>query len=272
MPSVYALGDPRTDQIRYIGSAKDVYKRYAQHLNNPHVNDIKNTWIDDLKKANISPTLTILESDISETAIFEREKYWIQYYFAQGAPLTNIACVRPRRAILQATMEMLSQEGYHTMTIEAIAARAGVGKKTIYRWWPSKAAVVLEALTTYTEAHVPFSDTGSLEGDLQVYFEHSFPDLQEKLGTALHGLAAEAQLNPEFAHEFQRMFIVPRRETLIALLQRGVQRGEIAPDTNLDVLVDLIYGAKWYRPLLHPAPLDEAFTREIVELIMRLSK
>lgn len=179
---------------------------------------------------------------------------------------------RAHQAILQATMEMLSQEGYRDTTIEAIAARAGVGKKTIYRWWPSKAAVVLEAITAYSEIYVPFSDTGSLQGDLLTYFERSFPGLQGKSGTALSGLAAEAQLDPEFASEFQRMFIVPRKDALIALLQRGVDKGEIAPDTNLDVLADLIYGAKWYRLLLYPAPLDEAFAREIVELIMRLGK
>jgi AcrR family transcriptional regulator len=179
---------------------------------------------------------------------------------------------RAHQAILQATMEVLSQEGYRDTTIEAIAARAGVGKKTIYRWWPSKAAVVLEAITVYAEVNAPFSDTGSLQGDLLTYFERSFPGLQGKAGTALSGLAAEAQLDPEFASEFQRMFIVPRKEALIALLQRGVDKGEIAPDTNLDVLADLIYGAKWYRLLLYPAPLDEAFAREIVELIMRLSK
>jgi len=146
-----------------------------------------------------------------------------------------------------------------------------VGKKTIYRWWPSKAAVVLEVITAYAEVNVPFSDTGSLQGDLLAYFERSFPGLQGKSGTALSGLAAEAQLDPEFAREFQRIFIVPRKTALIALLQRSIDKGKIAPDTNLDVLADLIYGAKWYRLLLYPAPLDDAFAREIVELIMRLT-
>jgi AcrR family transcriptional regulator len=174
------------------------------------------------------------------------------------------------QAILQAAREVLNEVGYRDMTIEAIAARAAVGKKTIYRWWSSKAAVVLEALTSQTSGQVPFSDTGSLEGDLLTYFELSFPGLRGKAGTVLSGLAAEAQLNPEFAHEFQRTFIVPRKQELVVLLQRGIQRGELASDTNLEVLADLIYGAKWYRFLLYPAPLDEAFAREIVKLILRL--
>jgi AcrR family transcriptional regulator len=174
------------------------------------------------------------------------------------------------QAILQATREVLEEVGYRDMTIEAIAARAGVGKKTIYRWWSSKAAVALEALITSSDAHAPFPDTGSLEGDLLAYFEQAFPALRGKSGTVLSGLAAEAQLDPDFAREFQRTFIVPRKAELIELLRRDQQRGELAPDTNLDVLADLIYGAKWYRFLLYPAPLDATFARELVALILRL--
>jgi len=177
---------------------------------------------------------------------------------------------RVHKVILQATTEVLSESGYQVATIEAIAARAGVGKKTIYRWWSSKADLVLEALTAETEAQVPFPDTGSLEGDLLAYFRRSFAGLQAKSGTALSGLAAEAQLDRNFAHEFQRQFIVPRKEGLVALLQRGVKRGELASDINLDVLADLIYGAKWYRFLLYPAPLDTAFARQMVRIIVRL--
>ncbi|HEY4385213.1 MAG TPA: TetR/AcrR family transcriptional regulator [Ktedonobacteraceae bacterium] len=187
---------------------------------------------------------------------------------AQGRRRSNQA----HQAILQATRDVLSQVGYRDMTIEAIAATAGVGKKTIYRWWPSKAAVALEALTSSAEAHVPFPDTGSLGDDLLTYFEQAFPGLQGKSGTVLSGLAAEAQLDPEFARAFQQTFIVPMKTGLVALLERGLQRGELAPDTNLNVLADLIYGAKWYRFLLYPAPLDDVFARDIVKLILRLKE
>lgn len=204
-----------------------------------------------------------MQSD-KEKELGEQERK--QELSAPGRPRSDAS----HQAILQATMEILQQEGYRATSIEAIAARAGVGKKTIYRWWPSKATVALEALTAYTDAHVPFSDTGSLEGDLTTYFELSFPGLHGKAGTVLSGLAAEAQWDPAFASEFQRTFIVPRKAALVALLQRGVERGELAPETNLDVLADLIYGAKWYRFLLYPAPLDEAFAREIVKLILNL--
>jgi AcrR family transcriptional regulator len=174
------------------------------------------------------------------------------------------------QAILQAAREVLEQVGYQATTIEAIAARAGVGKMTIYRWWPTKAALVLEGLVTFTEADVPTPDTGSLASDLLTYFSLAFPALAGKAGTILAGLAAEAQTDPEFAREFQRQFIIPRRDPLVDILRRGVQRGELAPDTNLNLLVDLIYGAKWYRLLLYPAPLDETFARDIIDFILRL--
>lgn len=175
------------------------------------------------------------------------------------------------KAILQATREVLEQVGYRAMTIEAIAAKAGVGKKTIYRWWHSKAAVTLEALTTSIDAPTHFPDTGSLGNDLLTYFAQAFPDLRGKSGTVLSGLAAEAQLDPEFAQQFQQRFIVPMKAGLVVLLQHGQQRGELASDINLEVLADLIYGAKWYRFLLYPAPLDEAFAKDIVQIILRLS-
>lgn len=174
------------------------------------------------------------------------------------------------RAILQATRSILEQVGYRAMTIEAIAAEAGVGKKTIYRWWPSKAAVALEALTSASDMHVPFPDTGALGEDLLTYFMQAFPGLQGKTGTVLSGLAAEAQLDPEFAREFQQKFIVPMKAGLVELLRRGQQRGDLAPDINPEVLADLIYGAKWYRFLLYPAPLDEAFVRDILQIILHL--
>ncbi|GAC1468915.1 MAG: hypothetical protein PVS3B3_24870 [Ktedonobacteraceae bacterium] len=90
MSSVYALGDPRTNEIRYIGIAKDVFKRYAAHLNRPHTNDVKNAWMEDVKMAGIVPTLTVLETNLDEAAIYKREAYWIQHYLKLGAPLTNI--------------------------------------------------------------------------------------------------------------------------------------------------------------------------------------
>jgi hypothetical protein len=87
---VYALGDPRTSQVRYIGIARNVYRRYAEHLVKPHPNKNKDEWMEGMKKAGLIPTLTILESGLTKSAAREKEQYWIQHYLSLGAPLTNI--------------------------------------------------------------------------------------------------------------------------------------------------------------------------------------
>jgi AcrR family transcriptional regulator len=174
------------------------------------------------------------------------------------------------QAILLAAREILEKGGYRAVTVEGIARRAGAGKKTIYRWWSSKAQIVMEALIQAVKTHTPFRDTGSLKGDLHSYFELSFPGLRDESGKILKGLAAEAQLDPDFAAEFQRVFIVPRKKELVALLARAAQRGELAANLSLEALADMIYGAKWYRFLLYPAPLNDAFARDIVEIVASL--
>jgi hypothetical protein len=87
---VYALSDPRTRQVRYVGLAKNAYRRYTQHLLDPHPNKDKDAWMEELKEAGTAPVLAILESGIDESAVREREKYWIHHYLSQGASLTNI--------------------------------------------------------------------------------------------------------------------------------------------------------------------------------------
>jgi DNA-binding Xre family transcriptional regulator len=89
MPSVYALGDPRTSEIRYIGIAEDAYQRYASHLNNPRTNSM-NLWIKELKNAGLAPILTVIESNVDKRVIFNRETHWIRHHLALGANLINI--------------------------------------------------------------------------------------------------------------------------------------------------------------------------------------
>jgi AcrR family transcriptional regulator len=187
-------------------------------------------------------------------------------HMAPGRPRSN----RAHQAILQAALELLDEQGYRALTIEAIAARAGVGKQTIYRWWPSKAEIILEAYTTYTDMLVPYPNTGSLRSDLLEYLEISFYYLREK-GHILRGLMAEAQLDEEIGKAFQRVFLRPRREELIEVLKRGIQRGDLPPNTNPDVLSDVIYGAKWYRLMVQHAPLDQEFAQQLVDMVMSLA-
>ncbi len=116
---------------------------------------------------------------------------------------------RSHRAILQSALAILSEQGYGGLTIEGVAARAKVGKQTIYRWWPSKAAVVLEALTADTQERIPVPDTGSVRGDLQTLLGSSFRELVKWSGPIVRGLMAEAQLDPDFGRAFREDFVAP---------------------------------------------------------------
>lgn len=162
-------------------------------------------------------------------------------------------------AILDAAVTLLDERGYGAMTVDDIARRAGVGKQTIYRRWPSKAAVVLEAMTTRTAAEVPTPDTGSVRGDVRLLLRNAFAVLRSGRQSVVRSLMAEAQLSEEFATAFRDQFIAQRRSVLIDLIKRGIARGELEADADVEFLADMIYGPMWYRLLNRHAPIDDEF-------------
>src|SRR5437764_10050904 len=113
---------------------------------------------------------------------------------APGRPRSEEA----RRAILDGAVDLVEDLGYGQVTMEAIARRAGVSKQTVYRWWPTKAALVLEALNEGAAAIAPFPDTGSFEGDVRAFVRRSVAGARAN-SHLLAGLMAEAQLDPTFA-------------------------------------------------------------------------
>ncbi|GHO49615.1 TetR/AcrR family transcriptional regulator [Ktedonospora formicarum] len=175
-------------------------------------------------------------------------------------------------AILRAALTILEQRGYAALSIESIAALAGVGKQTIYRWWPSKAAVVLEAFAKQAALDNPLPDNHTLHENVLAFLETTFRLLNEGAAKTVRGLMAEAQLDPAFGEEFRRTFIHARRQSLLALLERGAERGELAPNTDLELLLDMFYGPMWYRLLNQHAPLNNAFARQLTDFVLRQAR
>ncbi|MET9669378.1 TetR/AcrR family transcriptional regulator [Streptomyces sp. NPDC006475] len=175
-----------------------------------------------------------------------------------------------RRAIFTATMEGLQEHGYAALTVEGIAARAGAGKQTIYRWWPSKADVVLDAMLDMTESRITVPNEGSLSTDLSAFLRSPFGQRGQR--PALTGLIAQALLDPVFAATFRDRFLFRLRSPLRELLDRAVVRGEIADDVDPELLIDVVYGVLWYRLLLEPALLDEEACRPLVALVVRAAQ
>jgi AcrR family transcriptional regulator len=176
---------------------------------------------------------------------------------------------RAHEAILNAAVELIHERPYSDVCIEAIAARAGVGKQTIYRWWTSKAAVLMEACAAVVAREVPLPDTGSFVADLRDYLTHICTFFETQLSKpTVAGLLAEAQCNAELARAFQDGLLMQRRTVLRTILERGLERGELRAGLDLDVIMDMIHGALWYRTLLLKAPLDEAFVESMIAQVI----
>jgi AcrR family transcriptional regulator len=174
-----------------------------------------------------------------------------------------------RRAILTAALDLLADADGAPVTVETIARAAGVGKQTLYRWWPSKGAVLLDALLDRAAQDVPAPDTGSLRADLRELAVATFEAAQRApSGPALRTLVREAARDAHLA-ELMREFTQSRRAAVRAVLERGRERGELAADRDLDLLVDQFYGVFWYRFLLGHAPLDAAAAERLTESLLR---
>ncbi len=181
--------------------------------------------------------------------------------------------VESRRAIIQSAMHILQNDGYAALNIEAIAAKAGVSKQTIYRWWPSAAFIVLEALTADMQAQDTLApDTGSLKGDLLELVRPTVRALSQRRGPVFQALIAEAQADARFAEAFRTSLMAAHRETVRAIVGRAQLRGEAGFDADTELAADLIYGPILYRLLNGHAALDETFAYGLVDATVIMLK
>jgi AcrR family transcriptional regulator len=176
-----------------------------------------------------------------------------------------------RQAILAATMHLIARDGYGRVTMEAIARDAGVSKQTVYRWWPTKAAIALEALNEGAAALAPTTDTGSFNADLRVFLRRTVAGAGKRNARLLAALMAAAQLDDAFAESFRSGFLALRRQALRELLQRGRDRGEVARSADLDLLAELAFAALWYRLLVRHQPLNRRFADQLTDILLTLA-
>ena len=175
--------------------------------------------------------------------------------------------------ILDAAAQTMSEKGYLDMSIEEVACRARVGKQTIYRHFGSKPRLALEAFVHRAASNPELPDTGSLAEDLRSYLlELSGAMCAPHKRQMLAGLLAEAQEDPELGERFQREVIEVKRAGLRRVFQRGIARGEVSPEADLEVLVDLVYGPMWFRVLVSGDRLDREFAEAVAERISRAAR
>ena len=176
---------------------------------------------------------------------------------------------RARHAILGAAADLLLGRGPGAVSMDAVAERAGVSKATIYRWWPSKEMLALDALLDWTDAGAPTRDTGSLRGDVLALLRPWVHEITGRpFARVIAAFLSEAQANPDFAETYRAHFVEPRRDAMREAFVRAVERGEIPGDLDIEVALDLLYGAVYHRLLHGHAKVTDRFAREVVELAL----
>jgi AcrR family transcriptional regulator len=174
-----------------------------------------------------------------------------------------------RQSILRSTLKLLKKNGgFADLSIEAIAADANVGKTTVYRWWPSKAALVADAFSTSAEQELRFPNTGSVQRDMSLQMRRLIRIFKSDRGKVVAALLAGGQSDPELIEAFRDIFLWPRRKQAYATLQRGIDRGELPTNTNLNVLLDSLYGPIYMRFLIRHQELEENYADELCSLVL----
>lgn len=182
-----------------------------------------------------------------------------------GRPRSEAA----RLAILQSTLRLLRDGGFRRLTMEAVATDANVGKATLYRWWPNKAALVVDAFAESSHEELRFPDTGSVVEDLEQQMVHLVRIFLAPRGKLVSCLIGGGQSDPELICAFRERFLAPRREEAYATLRRGLQRKELRNDVDLDLLLDSLYGPIYMRFLIGHRELSIAFAKDLCRTVMR---
>lgn len=176
--------------------------------------------------------------------------------------------IRSHQAILAATTQLLGEVGYTALTIEGVATRAGVGKATVYRWWPSKGALVIEVMSTAL-GMIPVPETGDLRQDLLAVGKGIVQTLAHTpAGTVIPALAADLMRDPEMAEQFRNQMIRPRRSAVTQILRHAADRGELPADLDIDLLLDVYTGAVFYRVLVSGEPVTDQLAEQLVSLLL----
>lgn len=173
---------------------------------------------------------------------------------------------RAEAAILDAAYELLLEQGLEAATVEAIAAKAGVSKVTVYRWWPNRAAVIMSAFLRYSADTLPYPEDFQLD-----HVEHRLLRMAESFrgatGTAMAALIAAGRFDPEIAKAFREGYINARRSQGVDIVRAAIEAGEIRP-ADPDVVLDLLYAPLYFRLMVGHKPLDDDAVREHVRLVL----
>lgn len=187
-------------------------------------------------------------------------------------PPTGAAVLQPAvtASITEAVLDELAELGYARLSMEAVAKRAGVGKSALYRRWSSKQEMALAVLAEFSVDQAPAPDTGSLRGDVRESLDAVARWLSHPhFSRILPDLVAEMARNPELSDLVEGMIGRPRRDRGAVMLQRAMRRGELAPDTDVEIALDLIGAPVYWRLTVRDADAEPGYLDKLADMLVR---
>lgn len=177
-----------------------------------------------------------------------------------------------KTAILDATWNLLKTTTLKDLSIEAIARESGVGKTTIYRWWSSKAAVVMDAFLEKVSPEIQFPKDLSATAALAKQMAALVKAFSGEYGRIVAQVIAEGQADPDVLASYRDRFLFPRRTAAKAIIQQGIESGEFDPDLDPELTIDILYGAIYFRLLVGHLPLNQQFAEALTQEALKAIK
>ena len=177
---------------------------------------------------------------------------------------------RPRsaklqRAILKAAVDLVLSSGFRCLSIDSIAAKAAVGRMTIYRRWPNKAAIIMDAFVERVDPGTLFAPSVSFTESIRLQMRTMAKAFRGKDGALIRALLAEAQFDPELAKALHDRWTMPRRKMAVEYFRRGIDQGLLRSDVDPDAMIDLLYAPLYYRLQMGTGALSDAYIDQIFE-------
>jgi len=177
---------------------------------------------------------------------------------------------KARKAVIRSTLALLKRTGFHELSVEAVAAHAGVGKATVYRWWANKGELVIDAFVSAVEKELRFPSAGPVLQSIHVQMRRWAVIFRSPLGQIVAAVIGAGQSEPEILEAFRSHWVEPRRVEARRLLGQAITIGEIRADLDPDTVLDLLYGPLYIRLLLKHAALNEEFVDTVFEIVSPL--
>lgn len=186
----------------------------------------------------------------------------------QQTPIGRPRNERRHKAILETAIDLVIELGFRAVSVESLAAKTGVAKTTIYRRWPNKAAVVMDAFMERLSG-TQFPPNRKATESVRLQMHSMARAFRNKDGVVLKALLAEAQFDAELATAIRERWTLPRRKLALAVFQQAISQGDLRSDIDLEATIDLLYAPMYYRLQMGTGPLSDAYIEEIFDQVMQ---